>query len=98
MGAAASVGARDPGGGVCAAAAAGEKAGEGERPPEAGGSPPPTPSSVRARREASAFFKYTTWMLPGEDDGWSSLAMSVRARFARAGLAERMSSELLLGS
>ena len=37
-------------------------------------------------------------MLPGEVDGWSSCAASVRTRFARAGVGARTSSEFVVGS
>src|SRR5687768_7353679 len=61
--------------------------------PVGGASPPPIPSSVRASRVASAFFRYTTWMLPGTADGWSSFAISPRTRLERAGLVARISRE-----
>src|SRR5258705_11605661 len=83
------------GAGCCPERLVGTGCATGDRPDE-DGSPPPTPSRVCARRLASAFFRDTTRMLPGRAEGWSSLAMSVRSRLTRAGLDERMSSELPL--
>ena len=68
-----------------------------------------TPCAERAARKvaanlvASAFFKYTTWILPlaalgPEAEGWSSCAIKVLAKAMRAALAARTMSELLRAS
>lgn len=56
--------------------------------------------SVVASFTASAFLRYTTWMLPEACAavGWSSLATSDRTSASRAGLAARTTSALLRGS
>ena len=59
--------------------------------------------SVAASFTASAFLRYTTWMLPVAAllpgaAGWSSRATSERTRASRAGLAARTISALLRGS
>jgi len=59
--------------------------------------------SVAASFTASAFFKYTTWMLPLAAElpgaaGWSSRATSERTSASRAGFAARTMSALLRGS
>ena len=56
--------------------------------------------NVAANLVASAFFRYTTWILPlaalgPESEGWSNCAMSERASDMRAALAARTISELL---
>ena len=58
---------------------------------------------VVASLVASAFFRYTTWMLPVDAllpgaGGWSSFSTSERTMATRAGLAARRISELLRGS
>ena len=68
--------------------------------------PPALPSAARrvvASFTASAFFRYTTWMLPLAAElpgaaGWSSLATNERTSATRAGLAARTISALLRGS
>ena len=58
---------------------------------------------VTANLVASAFFRYTTWMLPlaalgPESEGRSSCAIKERAKAMRAALAARTTNELLLAS
>ena len=74
--------------------------------PAAGLLPPTEAWPLTAARKvvaslvASAFFKYTTWMLPLALvlPGWSSLATSERTSATRAGLAARKMRALLRGS
>ena len=59
--------------------------------------------SVAASLVASAFFRYTTWMLPlaallPGAGGWSSLSTRARTWATRAGLAARSTRALLRGS
>ena len=85
-----------------ALAAVSVRAGAAVEPP----APPPPPSPARAARSvvasdtASAFFRYTTWMLPlvAAAEGWSSRATSERTSARRAGLAARSTRLLLRGS
>ena len=55
---------------------------------------------VAASLVASAFFRYTTWMLPlgALLPGWSSLSIKARTSAKRAGLAARTIKALLRGS
>ena len=63
-------------------------------------SPAMAARKVVASLVASAFFRYTTWMLPLAAPapvalGWSSWSTKLRTRASRAGLAARTMSELV---
>src|SRR5262245_25861364 len=53
--------------------------------------------SVCATRTASAFFRYTTWMLPAVPVGTSSCCTIACTRATRAGLSERTIRLLVRG-
>jgi hypothetical protein len=60
-------------------------------------SPESTARRVWATLVASAFFRYTTWMLPAAP-GWSRLATSWRTALSLEGFSERTSRLLVRGS